>query len=232
MRQYTGNKYNFLLYLFFLFSLSSINNLSLNKSHNFNLQITNISVTGLDVINNIKITNSINNLSSKNIFFIEKFLITQILDDNTLVHSYKITKIYPHTLIVDIKKTEFIGITIFNNNKFFIGSNKKLTHYYEIDKELPYVYGDIDVHNFIEFINLINKSELRLRDISKFYYYPSKRWDIKTKSGFLIKLSNSKLLDSLNLAYKVMNNKDLNTNKTIDLKTKKYLILSNEQKKI
>ena len=73
---------------------------------------------------------------------------------------------------------------------------------------------------------------MRLRDISKFYYYPSKRWDIKTKSGFLIKLSNSKLLDSLNLAYKVMNNKDLNINKIIDLKTKKYLILSNEQKKI
>ena len=29
-----------------------------------------------------------------------------------------------------------------------------------------------------------------------------------------------------------MNNKDLNINKIIDLKTKKYLILSNEQKKI
>ena len=57
MHQKTGNRYNFLLYLFFLFSLSSINNLSLNKFHNFNLQITNISVTGLDVINNIKITN-------------------------------------------------------------------------------------------------------------------------------------------------------------------------------
>ena len=52
-----------------------------------------------------------------------------VIESYDLVGSYKVKKIYPNSISVDIKKTEFLAITYINNEKFLIGSNSKLIQY-------------------------------------------------------------------------------------------------------
>ena len=49
--------------------------------------------------------------------------------------SYTIIKILPSKLLVKVNKTEFIGTTLFNGEKFYIGKNGKLTKVSFVEKE-------------------------------------------------------------------------------------------------
>ena len=85
--------------------------------------------------------------------------------------------------------------------------------------------------NYINFINLkkiIDKSEFNFEEIESFYYFPSNRWDIKTKDGILIKLPEKNLLESLNIGQSVKNNQKFNDKKIIDLRISNNIILSDE----
>ena len=102
------------------------------------LKINQITVSGLNSENNIKISEEFNRLvSQKNLFFINKDYFVNILEKNNLIHSFEVKKIYPNLIKVQIKKTEFLALTNQNNKKFFIGSNGKLINFQTYDKNLP-----------------------------------------------------------------------------------------------
>ena len=85
--------------------------------------------------------------------------------------------------------------------------------------------------NYINFINLkkiIDKSEFNFEEIESFYYFPSNRWDIKTKDGILIKLPEKNLLESFKIGQSVKNNQKFNDKKIIDLRISNNIILSDE----
>ena len=54
------------------------------------------------------------------------------MNNNNSIESFIIKKIYPNLILIDLKKTKFIGITAKNNKNFFIGSNGKLIRYKKI----------------------------------------------------------------------------------------------------
>ena len=95
-------------------------------------------------------------------------------------------------------------------------------------KELPYVFGKIDYSKFIIFKEIIDKSQFNYEDISSLYYFPNKRWNIKTNDNILIKLSDTNILESLNIAKNIINNKEFNNQNIIDLRIPNYIITSNE----
>ena len=229
MLQRIDKKKKLFTYLFFLLLLTTINNLSLINSEYLNLKINQIKVSGLNNENNLKITEEFNRLvNKKNLFFINKDYFVNILEKNNLVHSFKVRKIYPNTVEVQIQKTKFLAITNYNEKKFFIGSNGKLINFKSYDKNLPYVFGKVKIEEFINFSKTIINSKLNFQEISELYFFPSGRWDIKTNKGILIKLPKENLLKVLNLSYYLTTNENFKNSKIIDLRIYNNLILTNE----
>ena len=189
MLQQIDKKQKLFIYLFFLLLLTTFNNLSLSNSEYLKLKINQIKVSGLNSENNLKISEEFNKLMyQKNIFFISKDHFINILEKNNLIHSFKVTKIYPNSIDVKVKKTELLAVTDRNNKKFFIGSNGKLIDYDSSNTNLPYVFGKAKTVDFINFVKIIEQSKFNFKEISEMYFYPSGRWDIKNKHGILFKL--------------------------------------------
>ena len=218
MLQQIGKKKRLSIYILLLFLLSTINNLSLNNSEYLKFKIKSIYVTGLSEEKNLKISQDLNELIFKNIFFTDKNYIKSILEKDNLIHSFNIKKIYPNSIEIQIKKTKFLGITYYDGQKFFIGSNGKLINFESIDKNLPLVYGEVIIKNFINFKKIVDESELNFKEISEMYFYPSGRWDIKLKNEILFKLPNKNLLETLNFAVKIVNTEKFKNDKVIDLR--------------
>ena len=229
MLQQIDKKQKLFIYLFFLILLTTFNNLSLSNSEYLKLKINQIKVFGLNSENNLKISEEFNKLVyQKNIFFISKDHFINILEKNNLIHSFKVTKIYPNSIEVQVKKTELLAVTDRNNKKFFIGSNGKLINFESYNKSLPYVFGKIKIKDFIEFKKIIAKSKFNFEEISELYFFPSGRWDIKNNKGILIKLPEKNLLKALNLAYHITINEIFKNDKVIDLRIYNHVISTNE----
>ena len=229
MLQQIDKKQKLFIYLFFLLLLTTFNNLSLSNSEYLKLKINQIKVSGLNSENNLKISEEFNKLvHHKNIFFINKDYFVNILEKNNLIHSFKVTKIYPNSIEVQVKKTELLAVTDRNNKKFFIGSNGKLINFESYNKSLPYVFGKIKIKDFIEFKKIIAKSKFNFEEISELYFFPSGRWDIKNNKGILIKLPETNLLKALNLAYHITINEIFKNDKVIDLRIYNHVISTNE----
>ena len=175
-----------------LFILLSTINFSFNKAQKTSiLAIKKINVSGLSDLNNLKIEENLNSLLLKNIFFIEKNFLYEILGKNNLIQSLHIKKIYPDLLNVNINKVDFLAITNQENNKFIIASNGKSIPFNNVDavsQKLPFVFGKFSNDYFISLKKIIDESNFEYKDIETFYFYPSNRVDIKIKDGFLIKL--------------------------------------------
>ena len=71
---------------------------------------------------------------------------------SNLLHNYSVVKVFPSKLLVNVKKTEFIGKTIIGGKYFYIGKNGKLTESEIVEKEynLPQVFGSFKVEQFLK----------------------------------------------------------------------------------
>ena len=139
----------------------------------------------------------------------------------------KLKKIFPNTIEIKIKKTKFLGITNIDGNFYFIGSNGKLINYDESTKNLPYVFGKINTFSFIEFINIIKQSTVDIKNKRNFFF-PSGRWDIKTKEDKLFKLPSKNILSVLNTINKLNNSKEFKKASIVDLRFNDKIIFTNE----
>ena len=228
MLQKIDKKNKVYIYLFIYFLLSTLNNIHFTNSHFFKFNVDNIKVSGLSEKNNLQIAKEINKILFENIFLVKKEVLLKILEKNNLISSFEIKKIYPNTIQVKIKKTEFLGITNIDGNSFFIGSNGKFIDYENTKKNLPYVFGKVDPYVFIEFVKIIKKSKFDLNTVKEFYFFPSERWDIKTKDNKLFKLPSENLELKLNLIYSVLKNEEFKDKKIIDLRFSNKIISTNE----
>ena len=227
MVQSKGKKKLFLYFIIFIL-LSTISNKSINNQDISFFEISNINVSGLSSKNNLKVKNDLSKILLKNIFLINKDSFIKILSKNNLIESFKIKKIYPNSIEIDLKATNLVGITNSDNKFFFIGSNGKLIKYENKHEELPFVFGKINYIDFIKFKKIIDKSKFDFKEIDSIYFFPSNRWDIKTINGLLIKLPEKKILESLELANKIKKNIQFDNNKIIDLRISGHIIVSDE----
>ena len=231
MHQLTDKKTKLFMYVLIFIMLSTQISIDTNTKKKLNHGVSNIKVLGLSNNNNFEVSKSLNSLLFKNILFLKKNDLVNILSKNSLIEEFNIKKFYPNKIIIDIKKTNFLAITNKDNKSFYIGSNGKLIdvkNHQNHNKKLPFVFSKNDYQDFIVLKKIIDKSKFNFEEIESFYYFPSKRWDIKTLDGLLIKLPEINILDSLELAYAIKVKKKFNTNKIIDLRVSNNIILSNE----
>ena len=228
MLQKIDKKNKVYIYLFIYFLLSTLNNIHFTNSNFFKFNIDNVKVSGLSDKNNLKTTEEIKKILFENIFLIKKEVLLKTLEKNNLINSFEIKKIYPNTLEVKIEKTEFLGIVNINGNFFFIGSNGKFIDYRNTKKILPYVFGKVDPYSFIDFVKIIKKSKFDLNTVKEFYFFPSGRWDIKTKDNKLFKLPSENLEINLNSISDVLKTEEFKKTEIIDLRFSNKIIFTNE----
>ena len=209
-------------YLFLLLFFGSITNLTFQNNKLLNLK--EIIVSGLDEKENEDLKNKIYNLNLKNIFFINKNQIKSVIEINSLIESYKISKIYPSTLDIKIKKTDLLAKINKNGKILFLGSNGKLSEIFSHDKKLPFIFGKPKIQEFLDFKKVLDESKFSYDEVKNFYFFPSKRWDVELENNIILKLPryNSKI--SLDHVFDFLAVKNLRNNFTIDARVKNQII--------
>ena len=222
MHQQKGKKV--LIYFFLLILVGSINNVNLS-----NLKfdgVKDINLDGLNDKDNLTLLKEIQNLKLNNIFFINKEDIQNRIEANSLVEKYNIFKVYPNSLNINIEKTKFLG-RINNNGKiFFIGSNGKLSKNNISSIQLPFIFGNPEIKEFLNFKKIIDESKFSYDEIENLYFFSSKRWDLELKNKIIIKLSKNHPINSLELAFEFLHNNNLKDIKVIDARIKNQIILN------
>jgi cell division protein FtsQ len=224
MHQSTGKKNKIIIYLLFLFILSTTSTKFINDQKKLSSSINKINITGLSERKNSEILNNLNNLLYKSIFVISENEIRKILEKHHIIQEFNIKKIYPSTLNIEIKPTKFIA-RVSNNGKYLVGANGKLIKDKNNNELIPYIFGEFNTQDFLSFTQNIEKSIFSFLNLKTLYFFPSGRWDILTDNGILIKLPLNNISDSLNLAYKIINNEDMKNINLIDLRINNHLII-------
>ena len=223
MHQSTGKKNKIIIYLLFLFILSTTSTKLINDQNKLTSSINKINITGLSKRKNLEILDNLNNFLYKSIFIIRKDEIRKILEKYNIIHEFNIKKIYPSTLNIEIKPTKFIA-RVFNNGQYLVGANGKLIEDKNNNELLPYIFGEFNSHDFLSFKQNIEKSIFSFSNLKELSFFPSGRWDILTDKDILIKLPQKHIVVSLNLSKKLINNDNFKDYKFIDLRVKNHLV--------
>tara|TARA_B110000444_G_scaffold243512_1_gene262025 strand:+ start:179 stop:853 length:675 start_codon:yes stop_codon:yes gene_type:complete len=223
MHQSTSKKNKIIIYLILLFILSTTSG-KFAITQNSYLSIDNkISVEGLSNTENFNISNELSDLFYKNILFMDKKKIHNIMNKYNAVEEYNIKRIYPSTINVKIKPTKYLARTS-HNNQLLVGANGKLVNDKENTEILPYIFGEFNSKNFLTLKKNIEQSKFTFKEFKTLFFFQSNRWDILTNNDILIKLPLNSTLKSLNLAYKIVSDDSIEK-KIIDLRVKNHLII-------
>jgi cell division protein FtsQ len=224
MHQSTDKKNKIIIYLLFLFILSTTSAKFINDQKALSSSVSKINITGLSEKKNLEILSNLNNFLYESIFVISKNEIKKILEKNNIIQEFSIKKIYPSTLNIEIKPTKFIA-RVSNNGQYLVGANGKLIEDKNNNELLPYIFGEFNSLDFLSFKQNIEKSIFSFSNLKTLYFFPSGRWDILTDSDILIKLPQEHIVASLNLSKKLIDNDNFKDNKFIDLRVKNHLVI-------
>ncbi len=215
-----------LIYFFLLILVGSINN---NSIINLKFEkVKNINIFGLEKNDQKILAYNLNNLNLNNIFFLNKKNFKNIFEKNSLIEEYTVTKKYPHSIDIYIKKTNFIAKIKDGENFFLVGNNGKLTNYTYSKGELPYVFGNPKIKDILQLKKIIDYSNIEYSQIKSLYYFKSKRWDLKFKNNILIKLPekiDKKILDHL---FTFLKDIELKNEKIVDARISNKIVVLNE----
>tara|TARA_B100001029_G_scaffold139535_1_gene118821 strand:- start:2046 stop:2738 length:693 start_codon:yes stop_codon:yes gene_type:complete len=230
MLQSKGKKYKYYFFGFLFILLSTVNNTELQNSFNLNPKIKVIEVFGLHKDLNDKIKNKMAYLKYRSIYKIDENKIINNLQEYAFIENYKVSKVYPSKLIIELIETEYLAKTILNNKKYIVGSNGKLIDIKHVrdETELPNIFGNFTSKSFIRLIEKINYAKFDYNEINNFYYFPNLRWDIEMKNNLLIKLPRNNLESSLNKINKIIKDSKFSNARIIDLRLPGQLIILNK----
>ena len=212
--------------------LSSVFNFNfISKFKKIN-SVSHINIIGLNEKEKIILEKNLETFINKNIFLIRREEIRNRLKNNNFLDNYNIVKVFPSKLLVKVKKTEFVGKTILNGEKFYIGKNGKLTKTFLVNREynLPQVFGSFEVNQFLKLRDLLNSNGFNINKIKKYYYYKSNRWDIENKDNVVFMLPSKNLDKSLKNYKSLLKTHKVITGQLIDLRMNNKIILKNEKR--
>ena len=230
MLQSIDKKRSIFFYILILFFLSTTSNISLSHRTSSFLEINKIEVSGLDNDLNTMIRKKLEYIIGKNIFLLDSRDIEYKLNNIDYIHNYTVSKSFPSKIKVKLKKTKLIAITYRDNKLLYIGSNKKIIFFPKkiTDNNLPIVFGNFSNNEFFKLRRVINESKFDIKKIKEYYYFPSKRWDIKLNDEILVKLPIKNINNSINILDEVLKENVRKQNKVIDLRVPNQIIFSNE----
>ena len=191
-------------------------------------KIDKIEIIGLNLDEKKKIESIINDANFKNIFYLDKKYLKKKINSINNIEQFEIFKNYPSTLKIFIKETKILARTKRNSLDYLIGSNGKLILNDYSVSNIPFVFGDLDINEFLNFKREIDQSNFNFEDITKLYYFKSKRWDIETYQGYLIRLSKDNVKNDLNLFIRLSDEDKFKDELIIDFRQKDQIILNDK----
>tara|TARA_Y200000002_G_scaffold176233_1_gene145334 strand:+ start:1117 stop:1788 length:672 start_codon:yes stop_codon:yes gene_type:complete len=213
-----------IIYLFIFLILGTFNNKNISKLYskdNYDFNIVDQSEFNED-----NIIKDLAKLKNQNLFLLEKNKVLKTVDSHKIVENFFVFKNYPSSLNIKIERTKFLAIVKKNGSNFYIGANGNLIQIDNKKTDLPFIFGDIDISEFLELKSIIDNSKFNYNDIKNLFYFKSKRWDIETKNGLLIKLPRKNLDNSFELLLNIINKKDMQNINNIDLRQNNQVILN------
>jgi len=218
---------------FYLFTFVFINTLfNINQIGKFSniFKLENININGLNLDEESSLRNDLELFKNQNIFLIKNNHIYSILDDFKQIETFKIKKIFPSKLNIDVKKTTYIGKTMKNGKVYFIGNNKKFIEQKKINIQpnVPFVFGNFSIEEFLILQNNLKDNNFNLDEFKSYYYYKNGRWDLNKKDNITIKLPFTNDEQSLK-QYKILEDEGkIYKNSIVDLRVPKKIIISYE----
>ena len=212
-------KIYFYLILFLLFSTFYNSNLKLYINSEFKIN----SIENKN--ENMKIYD-LNYLLNKNIFNIDKKLLSQKLSSNNILRSYEIKKVYPNTLKINLVKSNPIAKIIHNESFIYLGDNGKVFNYSQVNYQIPEIVGKINLGYINKIIKIINYSSFNLDKIKTIKIFPSNRFDLTFSNNSTIKFPEN--VDQKFMEYAFIFHKNNIYNKSIDLRIRNKIITANE----
>ena len=209
------------IYFFLLTFLSTIFNFNIKVFFEKNFKIINLEN------NNNLLVYELNNLINQNILKLNRNEIYNYLENYPILNSFKINKVYPNTLKVELIKTKHLAKISYKNQIFFVGENGKLFQDDIENLKIPMIQGDVDIEKVNKFLNLLKKSSFNLNEIKFLIFFPSGRWDIVFNNNRIIKLPREDAFKLINKVELLLKDQNFNK-KIIDLRINNKIILSNE----
>lgn len=213
-----------LIYFLLLLILASINNINFSNIK-FN-KVEKINISGLNYLENEKILQDINNLNFENIFFLNSIKINNIINSNSLVEEFKVFKKYPSTINIDIEKTIFLAKINHDEKILILGSNGKFLKNDSSIKDLPYIFGNPEILDFLNFKKIIENSKISYEAIKNIYFFKSHRWDLELKNNILIKLPKNNVKETLDNVSEFMEDISVGDKIIIDARIENQIILN------
>ena len=189
-------------------------------------KISKIEINGLNVDERKKIENIIYDSNFNNIFYLDKEYLKKKINSVNIIEKFEIFKNYPSTLKIFIEKTKIIAQTKKNGFDYLIGSNGKLIENKDFKLKLPFIFGDLDISEFLKLKRKIDSSLFEFGEISNLYLYKSNRWDIETRNGNLIKLPKNNIQEILDLYVRMSKEKKISEKTIVDFRQKNQIILN------
>ena len=226
------NRKKIYFYLLILLFLSTSFNFNLLKGFREISIINKININGLDKNEEKLVKEKLEIILNVNSFFLNKKIILKNLNQFNFLDSVTVQKILPSEINVNLIKTTFTGRTIIDGEKYYIGKNGKLTNVKQVNNKenLPLVFGKFEAKDFLKLQNILKKKKINLDKINKYFYYRNKRWDIQNKDGLTVMLPSKNLNESIDIYKKLIESRNLNTIKIVDLRIPKQIILTSEKK--
>ena len=215
MLQKIDNKKYIFFYLIIFIILSSIHNSNF-KDYNF-FTIKKIEVVGLNETDNLLLENKLTDLIGSNIFSLNKESF-KLINTVNLIKSYDVKKIYPNQVKVNLEPAVAISVVKYFNEKVILGNNGKIIYLKNLPKNVPEVTGTNDIKKVFQTIRTIKKSNFNIKNIKKINFFPSERIDVVLENKLKIRFPINFTIDKLNFCLRLIQDKELNKSKIIDLR--------------
>ncbi len=160
----------------------------LGNEINLNLGVKKIIIENNNILSEKQVKEDLLFLYEKNLFFLNNNLIKKQIDKNSLIESFKIKKIYPNTVKIQVFEKEPVFILQNKKKRYYFTKKNLLINYTNIKKfeDLPIVFAEKE--NFEKFYSELKKINFPIKIVKAFYFFESKRWDLLTVNNKTIKL--------------------------------------------
>ena len=223
------SKYKLYLYFFFFIFLSSIFNFQIFDNYQKKFSLKKININGLAYNEKKNIQIELNKLKNQNIFSLKKDKVLEKLANFKFLEKIYVNKVIPSSININISKTPILGKTIIKGKKFYIGKNGNFINSNLLSEQnnLPSVFGDFQIDEYINLINKLKKQEIEIGNIKRYYYYKNKRWDLLFTNNLTLMLPSEREEESIKIYKKLLDNNSLMNIKIIDLRVSNQIILTN-----
>ena len=132
----------------------------------------------------------------------------------------EVKKKYPNTIKIKVYEDEPIAVLNRKGLKFFICESSRLVPFQKdiVTDDLPNVFGEESEIYLTEFLNDLKVAGFPEKRIKNFYFFKIKRWDIQLKNDKIIKLPFTNVVESISQSIKLIDRKDFQKYKVIDLR--------------